>query len=180
MQSQIYQTKPTKPNLPNQTYQTKSTKPNILNQTKPTKLVKAVNGWVRSAFGNVSFYIIWRNSQPFATTKKWTKSYEVYPSKMLLHNSMTKKITIIVGAATLCWFLFHLIWPTYNNINRKTYVRHRLQPAATSQVHLLERLSLQMPDIQAPWHFLQTVFFLFIWFSVKPKIRDIEFTLESW
>jgi hypothetical protein len=54
MQSQIYQTKPTKPNLPNQTYQTKSTKPNILNQTKPTKLVKVVNAWVRSAFGNVS------------------------------------------------------------------------------------------------------------------------------
>ena len=113
-------------------------------------------------------------------TKNWTKSYEIYPSKMLLHNSMTKKITIIVGAVTLCWFLFHLIWPTYNNINRKTYVRHRLQPPATSQVHLLERLSLQMPDIQASWHFLQTVFFLFIWFSVKPKIQDIKFTLEPW
>ena len=128
----------------------------------------------------LSFYILWRNSQPFDTTKNWSKSYEVYPSKMLLHNSMTKKITIIVGAATLCWFLFHLIWPTYNNINRKTYVRHRLQPPATSQVHLLERLSLQMPDIQASWHFLQTVFILFLWFTVKPKIQDIEFTLESW
>ena len=42
------QTKPTKPNLhnlPNQTYQTKLTKPKLL--------VKAVNTWVRSAFGNV-------------------------------------------------------------------------------------------------------------------------------
>ena len=57
--NQTYQTKPTKPNLPNQTYQTKPTKPNLPNQTyltKPTKpklLVKAVNAWVRSAFGNV-------------------------------------------------------------------------------------------------------------------------------
>ena len=40
-----YQTKPTKPNLPNQTYQTKPTKLNLL--------VKAVNAWVRSAFGNI-------------------------------------------------------------------------------------------------------------------------------
>merc|ERR1712013_250666 len=60
-------TKPTKPNLPNQTYQTKPTKLNlpnqvklsllsILNQTYQTKsLVKAINTSVRSAFGNVSF-----------------------------------------------------------------------------------------------------------------------------
>ena len=84
--NQTFQTKPTKPNLPNQTYQTKPTKPNPPNQTyqtKPTKtnppsqtyqtksnlyyqaywskpaepklLVKAVNAWVRSAFGNVSY-----------------------------------------------------------------------------------------------------------------------------
>ena len=46
MQSmQNLQAKPTKPNLPNQTYQTKPTEPNLL--------VKAVNAWVRSAFGNV-------------------------------------------------------------------------------------------------------------------------------
>ena len=60
--NQTYQAKPTKPNQPNQTYQTKPTKPNLPNlpsqtcQTKPTKsklLVKAVNAWVRSAFGNV-------------------------------------------------------------------------------------------------------------------------------
>ena len=42
---QILQTKPTKPNLPNQTHLTKPTKPKLL--------VKAVNAWVRSAFGNV-------------------------------------------------------------------------------------------------------------------------------
>ena len=47
MQSmQILQTEPTKPNLPNQTYLTKPTKPKLL--------VKAVNAWVCSAFGNVS------------------------------------------------------------------------------------------------------------------------------
>ena len=68
---QTYQTKPTEPNLPSQTYQAKPSKPNLPNQTyqtksnlayqaywtKPTKpesLVKAVNAWVRSAFGNVS------------------------------------------------------------------------------------------------------------------------------
>ena len=61
---QILQTEPTEQNLPNQTYQTKptkpnQTKPNLPNQTHPTKptkqkfLVKAVNAWVRSAFGNV-------------------------------------------------------------------------------------------------------------------------------
>ena len=48
---------PTKPNLPIQTksnlaYQAYWTKP-----TKPKLLVKAVNAWVRSAFGNVSFAI---------------------------------------------------------------------------------------------------------------------------
>ena len=37
----------TKPNLPNQTYQTKT------NQTKSKLLAKAVDAWVRSAFGNV-------------------------------------------------------------------------------------------------------------------------------
>ena len=42
---QNLQTKPTKPNLPNQTHLTKPTKPKFL--------VKAVNAWVRSAFGNV-------------------------------------------------------------------------------------------------------------------------------
>ena len=53
---QILQTKPTKPNLPNQTYQTKL---NIAYQaywtrpTKPKLLVKAVNAWIHSAFGNV-------------------------------------------------------------------------------------------------------------------------------
>ena len=54
--NQTYQTKPAKSNLPNKTYQTKSiiayqdywTKP-----TKPKLVVKAVNAWVRSAFGNV-------------------------------------------------------------------------------------------------------------------------------
>ena len=70
--NQTYQTKPSKPNPPNQTYQNKPTKTNLPNQThqtkpnlpyiaywnKPTKpklLVKAVNSWVRSAFGNVYF-----------------------------------------------------------------------------------------------------------------------------
>ena len=65
-----FQTKPTKPNLPNQTYQTKPnqpnqtyqtklTKPSLPNQNYPTKpttpklLVKVVNAWVRSTFGNV-------------------------------------------------------------------------------------------------------------------------------
>ena len=46
---QTYQTKPTKPNLPNQTYLTKPTKQKLL--------VKVVNAWVRSAFGNVSFFL---------------------------------------------------------------------------------------------------------------------------
>ena len=77
-------------------------------------------------------------------------------------------------------FFIHQIWPRYKDINRKTYVGHRLQPPATSQVHLLERLSLQMSDMKASWHFLQTVFFLFIWFFLRPKIHDIEFTLEPW
>ena len=78
---QTYQTKPAKPNLPNQTYKTKPAKQNLQNHayhTKPTKpnqtilnvacqaywtrptkpklLVKAVNTWVRSAFGNISFF----------------------------------------------------------------------------------------------------------------------------
>ena len=48
LQNLTYQTNPTKPNLPNQTYQTKPTKPKLL--------VKAVNTWVCSAFGNVSQY----------------------------------------------------------------------------------------------------------------------------
>ena len=51
------QTKPTKPNVRNRTYQTKSNLAFQAYRTKPTKprlLVKAVNAWVRSAFGNVS------------------------------------------------------------------------------------------------------------------------------
>ena len=52
--SQTYQTKPTNPNLPNQMCPTKPTKPKLL--------VKAVNAWVRSAFGNVYFYLELRNS----------------------------------------------------------------------------------------------------------------------
>ena len=62
---QNLQTKPINPNLPNQTYQTKPTKPNLPNQTcktEPTKLnllVKAVNAWVRSAFGNVFTKRLW-------------------------------------------------------------------------------------------------------------------------
>ena len=68
--NQTYPTKLTKPNLPNQTYQTKHTKPNLTYRTyqtksnlayqtywtkpiKPKLLVKGVNAWVRSAFGNV-------------------------------------------------------------------------------------------------------------------------------
>ena len=57
--NQSCQTKTIKPNLPKQTYQTKPPKPNLRNQTyqtkatKPKLLVKAVNAWVRSAFGNV-------------------------------------------------------------------------------------------------------------------------------
>ena len=53
---QNLQNKPTKLNLPNQTYQTKSNLAYQAYLTKPTKsklLVKAVNAWVRSAFGNV-------------------------------------------------------------------------------------------------------------------------------
>ena len=55
---QTYQTKPTKPNQ-TLTYQIKS---NVAYQaywtmpTKPKLLVKAVNVWVRSAFGNVLNY----------------------------------------------------------------------------------------------------------------------------
>ena len=67
--NQTYQTKPTKsnqtnlPNLPNPDKPTKLnlrnqiklSLPSILNQpTKPKLLVKVVNTWVRSAFGNVS------------------------------------------------------------------------------------------------------------------------------
>ena len=56
---------PTKPNLPIQTksnlaYQAYWTKP-----TKPKLLVKAVNGWVRSAFGNV--LDIYRHKSPSQT-----------------------------------------------------------------------------------------------------------------
>ena len=53
---QTCQTKLTKLNLPKQTYQTKSNLAYQAYWTKPTKpklLVKAVNAWVRSAFGNV-------------------------------------------------------------------------------------------------------------------------------
>ena len=49
-----YQTKPTRPNLPDQIYQTKPSRPNLPNQTKPKLLVKAVNAWVHSAFDNIS------------------------------------------------------------------------------------------------------------------------------
>ena len=38
MVNYIFATKPTKPNLPNQTYQTKPTKPNLPNQTHLTKI----------------------------------------------------------------------------------------------------------------------------------------------
>ena len=51
-----YQIKPTKANLPNQTYQTKLKLAYQAYRTRPTipkLLVKAVNPWVRSAFGNV-------------------------------------------------------------------------------------------------------------------------------
>ena len=67
MPNKTYQTKPTKPNRPIQTYKTKPTKPNQINLayqaywTKPTKpklLVKAVNAWVRSAFGNVFSWLL--------------------------------------------------------------------------------------------------------------------------
>ena len=51
------QAKPTKPYLPNQTCQTNlPTKSSLTYQaywTKPKLLVKAVNAWARSAFGNV-------------------------------------------------------------------------------------------------------------------------------
>ena len=63
----LNQTDQTKPSLPNQTYQSKPSLPNRSYQTKsnlayqaywtkpikPKLLVKAVNAWVRSAFGNV-------------------------------------------------------------------------------------------------------------------------------
>ena len=58
---EAYNTNPTKQNIPNQANLTKPTKANIPNQTyqtkltKPKLLVKAVNAWVRSAFGNVYF-----------------------------------------------------------------------------------------------------------------------------
>ena len=51
--------KPAKPNLPNPTYQTYQTKPNLANQAqqikanKPKLLIKAVNSYVHSDFGNV-------------------------------------------------------------------------------------------------------------------------------
>ena len=54
-----FQTEPnlanwTKPSKLNQIYQTKLTKPNLPNQPFYTKLlVKVVSAWVRSAFGNV-------------------------------------------------------------------------------------------------------------------------------
>ena len=60
--NQTYSTKPTKLILPNQTYQTKHAIANLPNQTKLSQLslknkqklpVKAVDAWVRSAFGNV-------------------------------------------------------------------------------------------------------------------------------
>ena len=53
MQStQILQTKPTKPNLPSKTH--------LTNPNKPKLLVKAVNTWVCTAFGNVS--LLWNLS----------------------------------------------------------------------------------------------------------------------
>ena len=48
---QSHQAKPTKPKLLNQTKPTKLTEPTY--QTKSKSLVKAVDAWVRSAFGNV-------------------------------------------------------------------------------------------------------------------------------
>ena len=59
LSNKIYQTKPayltfqTKITKANQTQPTKLTVPNKTHQTKPKLLVKAVNAWVRSAFGNV-------------------------------------------------------------------------------------------------------------------------------
>ena len=72
LSNQTYQTKPTQPNLPNQTYQTKPIKLSLLDQVKPTKLdpptkpkqlVKVVNAWVRSAFGNVLTFVLLISSQ---------------------------------------------------------------------------------------------------------------------
>merc|ERR1712223_835142 len=95
----------TKPNLPNQTYQTKPTKPNLPNQAKPTKsnvayqsyltmptkpklLVKAVNAWVCSAFGNV-FSII---------------SFETFPSVVVrVQNKFLQQINF---------------WPPHPHISR--------------------------------------------------------------
>ena len=78
----------TKPNLPNQTIQTKPnrTEPTKPNQTlayqacwtKPTKpklLVKAVNPWVRSAFGNVSFGHTLNIVQGVGSQLEWVFDY---------------------------------------------------------------------------------------------------------
>ena len=95
--NQTYKTKPTKPNqtdqtkprLPNQTYQSKPNLPNLTYQTKsnlayqaywtkPTKpklLVKAVNAWVRSAFGNVFELILWFN--PKSLVLNWKKILQI-------------------------------------------------------------------------------------------------------
>ena len=60
-ENQTYQTNPnkTKSNLPNQTYQTKPNLANHIHQTKPKLLVKAVDAWVCSAFGNVFHSLLW-------------------------------------------------------------------------------------------------------------------------
>ena len=74
--------------LPNQTYQTNSTKAILPNQTKlsrlsllnqnwvkPILLVKAVNEWVRSAFGNVYICHIYMNHTEAHILPNYISSY---------------------------------------------------------------------------------------------------------
>ena len=85
--NQNYQTKPYEPKLPNQTLQTIPTKPNLPNQnvaywtkaTKPKLLVKVVNAWVRSAFGNVF------NKNPLSSEAKTWENLRLYSKRKIAY-----------------------------------------------------------------------------------------------
>ena len=87
--ARVCRAKPTKPNLLNQTYQTK---PNLLNQThqtKPKQLVKVVNTWVRSAFGNVFLISFFGTLRKFSSCQpaidQWSSSGHQMVAKKRCH-----------------------------------------------------------------------------------------------
>ena len=110
-------------NAHNQTYQTKSTKPNFPNQTyqtKPKLLVKAVDSWVRSAFGNVYLISIFTVhtlfcliicSLYFCTKDSLSAQYDVfhcYPFFCIV--SPVLKMSEIYVSQQMTWQCFGWVW----------------------------------------------------------------------